>query len=78
MSRLAKIFRRSLLVLVGLVGLTFTTAFVMIFLGDPEFGPPPPMTPEAMAAFAARYEQIYPSESRRSSSSTASSPAAGR
>lgn len=65
MNRTAKIFRRSFLVLGGLVGLTFTTAFVMIFLGDPEFGPPPPMTPEAMAAFAARYEQVYPSEARR-------------
>ena len=65
MSRITKIFRRSLFVLVGLVGLTFTTAFVMIFLGDPEFGPPPPMTQEEMAAFAARYEQVYPSETRR-------------
>src|SRR6185295_13353319 len=59
------IFRRSLLVLGGLVGLTFTTAFVMIFLGDPQFGPPPPMSPEAMAAFVARYEQVYPSETSR-------------
>ncbi|HEV7667145.1 MAG TPA: alpha/beta hydrolase [Thermoanaerobaculia bacterium] len=65
MSRATRIFRRSLFVVVGLVGLIFTAAFVMIFLGDPEFGPPPPMTPEAMAAFAARYEQIYPSETRR-------------
>ena len=65
MNRTARILRRSFLVLGGLVGLTFTTAFVMIFLGDPEFGPPPPMTPEAMSAFAARYEQVYPSEERR-------------
>ncbi len=65
MNRTAKIFRRSFLVLGGLVGLIFSTAFVMIFLGDPEFGPPPPMTQEEMAAFAARYEQVYPSEDRR-------------
>jgi alpha-beta hydrolase superfamily lysophospholipase len=65
MNRTLKIFRRSLFALAGLVGLTFATAFVMIFLGDPEFGPPPPMSPEAMAAFAARYERVYPNETRR-------------
>ncbi len=65
MSRVARIFRRSLVVLVALTALTFSAAFVMIFLGDPSFGPPPPMSPEAMAAFAARYEQLYPSEERR-------------
>ncbi len=65
MKRTARILRRSLFVLAGLVALTFIAAFVMIFLGDPQFGPPPPMSPEAMAAFAARYEQVYPSEARR-------------
>jgi pimeloyl-ACP methyl ester carboxylesterase len=65
MSKVAKYLLRFSLTLVGLAGLIFTAAFVMIFLGDPEFGAPPSMTPEAMAAFATRYEQVYPSEARR-------------
>ena len=65
MSRPLRYTFRLLLSLAGLFVLTFVAAFVLIFLGDPEFPPSPAMSPEAMAAFAARYEQVYPSEERR-------------
>lgn len=49
----------------ALAGLVFALAFVMVFWGDPEFGPLPEMTPEQTAAFAARFEQPYAAEKRQ-------------
>ncbi|HKI00711.1 MAG TPA: alpha/beta hydrolase [Thermoanaerobaculia bacterium] len=64
-----KTFRKPLLIVLGvaaaLAGLVFTAAFVMVFLGDPEFPAALKMTPEDMAAFAARFEQPYPAVKRK-------------
>ena len=64
-----KTFRKPLLIVLGvaaaLAGLVFTAAFVMVFLGDPEFPAALEMTPEDMAAFAARFEQPYPAVKRQ-------------
>lgn len=64
-----KTFRKPLLIVLGvaaaLTGLAFTAAFVMVFLGDPKFPAALQMTPEEMAAFAARFEQPYPAVKRR-------------
>ncbi|HEY0557098.1 MAG TPA: alpha/beta hydrolase [Thermoanaerobaculia bacterium] len=49
----------------ALVGLVFLTAFVVVFLGDPEFPGPLKVSPEAMAAFTASLQQPYPAASRR-------------
>ena len=65
MNRTLRYLRLLLVSFTGLLGLLFVAAFVMIFLGDPEFPPTPPMSPDALAALAARYEQVYPSEARR-------------
>jgi len=54
-----------LLAAVALAVLGFMAAFVMVFLGDPEFPRPMEVTPQAIAEFTARMEQPYPAETRR-------------
>jgi alpha-beta hydrolase superfamily lysophospholipase len=49
----------------ALVGLVFLTAFVVVFLGDPEFPGPLQVSPEAMAAFTASLQQPYPAAARK-------------
>lgn len=56
---------RTLMVLAGLAGLLFALALVMILWSDPTFAKQPDVSPEELAALAARYEQPYPVETRR-------------
>lgn len=56
---------RTLMVLVGLAGLLFTLALVMILWSDPTFAKPPNVSPEALAAAGISFEQPYTVEPRR-------------
>lgn len=49
---------------IALFGLAMTAAFAMIFSGDPEFERPLAVSPEEVAAFAARFAQPFASTKR--------------
>jgi pimeloyl-ACP methyl ester carboxylesterase len=56
---------RILMVLLGLAGLLFTLALVMILWSDPTFARAPDVSPEALAAAGISFEQPYKVEVRR-------------
>jgi alpha-beta hydrolase superfamily lysophospholipase len=59
-----KFLKIALAAVAALGGLVFLAAFVMVFLGDPEFPAPLKVRPEAMAAFTASLQQPYPAAAR--------------